>query len=233
MVSVIIPTLNEARELPGTLAALRGHRPLEVLVIDAGSNDGTTTIAAEAGAQVLVSPRRQRAAQMNLGAERSSGDMLLFLHADTVLPPGGLERIEGALSDQRVVGGAFARRFRTNSLFLRITCLGAEVRNRLIGWHLGDQAMFVRAVVFRELGGFRPWDQFEDLDFSRRLRTRGRVVTLRPPVMTSARRFDHQGAFLTTIRDFLRTVRYWNDRARSPGAMLGAGKMESDLSIAP
>ncbi len=209
MISVIIPTLNEAAMLPASLRALHSQSVAhEVLVVDAASEDDTVALARAAGARVLESPQIQRASQLNLGAQQARGDVLLFLHADTVLPATGLERIAEALRHPRVVGGAFARRFQSDSLVLRATCLLAEWRGRWLGWNLGDQAIFVRRSVFDELKGFREIPLFEDLDFSRRLARRGQVVTLRPPVQSSARRFAARGPLRTTCADFWLTCRY-------------------------
>jgi len=209
MISVVIPAFNEATELPGTLAALRAQAAShEVIVVDAGSTDSTTPIASASGANVVASHHRQRAAQMNLGASVARGDALLFLHADTRLAPGALSAIETALRIPDVLGGGFARRYASPSLFLQITCALAEARTRLCGWFLGDQAIFVRRAAFTALGGFREWDIFEDLDLSRRLARRGRVVTLRPPVISAARRFTARGAFRTTCRDLALTAMY-------------------------
>jgi len=207
-ISVIIPVFNEATELPATLAALRAQEALlEVILVDAGSTDSTAIIASEAGANIVFSPQRQRAAQMNLGAAAARGDALLFLHADTRLAPGALRTMEAAFQQKDVAGGGFARRFDSPSLILRATCALAEARTRICGWFFGDQAIFARRTVFTALGGFSEWDVFEDLDFSRRLARVGRVVTLRPPVVSSARRF-HVGAARTTWRDFALTMRF-------------------------
>lgn len=209
MISIIIPTRHEASVLPRTLDRLRHQGPShEVWVVDAGSRDGTAEIAAASGARVLRGASPQRAAQMNLGAAHARGDVFLFLHADTLLPPRGLAAVEEALADAQVLGGAFARRFDSPSCFLRLTCRLAVWRGRWLGWHLGDQAMFVRRSVFRALGGFPEWSVFEDLEFSRRLARRGRVVTLCPPVVTSARRFADRGPLRTTWADLWQTVGY-------------------------
>ncbi len=208
LISIIIPALDEAGTIGATLASVRDAREShEVIVVDGGSRDATVRLAEVAGARVIRSPRPQRAAQMNLGAEAARGGVLLFLHADTRLAPGALDAIAAALRDPRVVGGAFARRYDSPSLLLRATCWLARVRNRFWGWHLGDQAMFARAKMFRRLGGFAELDRFEDLDFSRRLGRRGRLVTLRPAVVSSARRFA-RGSLRTTLRDLALTVGY-------------------------
>lgn len=209
MISVIIPTLNEAANLPRAIASLQGNSARhEMIVVDAGSTDGTQSLTEGLGARVLVAPRAQRATQMNLGASQAGGDSLLFLHADSVLGPGALDQIELALNDPAVGGGAFVRRFDSPSLILRFTCVLAAVRNRAIGWHLGDQGIFARTGRFVELRGFREIDRFEDLDFSRRLGRISRLVTLRPSVLSSARRFEKEGPALRTVRDFMLTLRY-------------------------
>ena len=208
-VSVIIPVINESATLPPTLAAIRSHvLPFEIIVVDGGSLDETAAIAQARGARVVPSSRRQRAFQLNLGAHHARGEILLFLHADTLLPEGALDQVAYRLRDPQKVGGAFARRYDSSSWLLRLTCLLARARNRLIGWHLGDQAMFVRRDLFLRLGGFRSVDRFEDLDFSRRLKKFGRLVTLLPCVTSSSRRFISAGPARTTLHDFVLTIRY-------------------------
>lgn len=209
MISVIIPTYQEASHLPATLESIaRNRAPHEVLVVDAGSSDGTGALAREKGAQVLSEIRQHRAVQMNAGAQQARGDIFLFLHADTRLAPTALTSMETALENPAIVGGGFARRYDSGSLFLRATCLLAEARSRLSGWFLGDQAMFLRRETFQSLNGFREIALFEDLDFSRRIRAAGRVVTLRPPVVSSARRFERRGPLRTTLSDFQLTLLY-------------------------
>lgn len=208
-VSVIIPVLDEAATIAATIASARcSFMEGDILVVDGGSTDDTLREAARAGGRVLVSPRRQRAAQMNLGAAQARGEVLLFLHADTRLQPGALLAIREALRDPRVVGGAFVRRYDPPSPMLAATCRLATLRNRLWGWHLGDQAIFVRAHVFQRCRPYVEVDRFEDLDFSRRLARCGRLVTLRPPVISSARRFLARGPVLTTLRDLWLTFQY-------------------------
>ncbi|HEY1583798.1 MAG TPA: TIGR04283 family arsenosugar biosynthesis glycosyltransferase [Chthoniobacterales bacterium] len=206
-ISIIIPTANEARALPECLAQIAGG-PNEIIVVDALSEDGTAAIVEAAGAQLLTYPQRHRARQMNRGAAEARGRILLFLHADTTLPRGALERIAEALERPEVVGGAFRRRYRDPSLVLALTCRLADLRSRLFGWHLGDQALFVRRDIFEKLGGYRDIPIFEDLDFSRRLRAHGRTVTLAPPVRSSARRFARNGPLRTTGADLLLTAQY-------------------------
>ena len=211
MISIIIPTLNEAEALPATLAAVRAgtaDAESEIIIVDGGSPDTTLELGRAGGCLGVLSSRAQRAVQMNEGAARARGDVFLFLHADTLLPSGALPAVAVACAEPGVVGGGFARRYASRSPWLRLTCWLAEVRNRWIGWHLGDQAIFVRREVFERLGGFREMETFEDVDFSRRLRRAGAVVTLRPPVVSSARRFAVRGPFWTSMRDVWLTWRY-------------------------
>ena len=212
MLSVVIPALNEADALPVTLDALMRAaaegQSFEVIVVDAGSRDSTAAVARARGCRVIGSPRAQRAAQMNHGAAQARGDFLLFLHADTLLPPGAFGQILSVCGQPDVVGGAFARRYDSPSRWLRLTCWLARWRNRWFGWHLGDQAIFARRQIFQRLGGFRDFDVFEDLDFSRRLSGEGRLVTLEPPVFSSARRFVGHGTFHRSLVDAWLMGRY-------------------------
>ena len=209
MISIVIPTLNEAAQLPLTLEKIRANSVAhEIIVADGGSADATLQIAGAAGAKVVCSPERRRSSQLNLGATVARGDTLLFLHADTQLQNFSLIQIEDALKNEGVVGGGFARRFDSDSMFLRFTCGLAMWRCICFGWFLGDQGIFVRRDTFNHLGGFREMNMFEDVDFSRRMSRMGKVRTLRPGVVSSARRFQTHGAVGRICRDFWLTCRY-------------------------
>src|SRR5260370_19941418 len=121
---------------------------------------------------------------------------------------GGLDHIASFLSENGIVGGGFARRYNSDSWFLRTTCLFADLRTRWTGWFLGDQAIFVRTETFKKLAGFRDLHLFEDLDFSMRVPKTRNVTTLYPPVITSSRRFRRDGAVTTTLSDLWLTCRY-------------------------
>ena len=208
-VSVIIPAFNEAANIGETIARAQcPFIPNEIIVVDGGSMDETIRISENAGARVIRAGRRQRAAQMNAGAAMARGHVLLFLHADTLLAADALLAIREALRDPRVVGGAFVRRYDSSSRILAATCRLAALRNRFLGWHLGDQAMFARSHVFMRCGPFAEVDQFEDLDFSRKLSRCGTIVTLSPAVISSSRRFSKLGPVRRTFFDILLTCRY-------------------------
>src|SRR5206468_9251236 len=149
MVAVIIPTLNEAELLPETLKCIRANNAAcEMLVVDGGSGDQTVQLAEGGGARVIQSPKRQRAFQMNLGAQQARSDIFLFLHADTWIGPHALQQIERTLDQPGVVGGGFARRFQGASPVLRLTSRIGECRSQLLGWFFGDQGIFARRSAF-------------------------------------------------------------------------------------
>lgn len=210
--SVIIPTVNEAGTLPRSLASLEENKsPFEVIVVDAGSEDGTPEIAGRHGAIALRAAKTSRAAQLNLGAREAKAPLLFFLHADTRPAPGAIDQIVRTLhASPAIAGGAFTRRFDSPSLFLRATTRLADLRSRHFGLFLGDQGIFVRREIFEALGGFdESLELCEDLDFSRRLRALGKTVALRPSVLTSARRFEARGPLRTTLADLRHAWNYF------------------------
>lgn len=181
MISVVIPTLNEAGKLPRLLAALRDE-PTEskIFIVDGGSGDGTVEIALSQGLRVLQAPRG-RGSQLCVGAGRARGDILLFLHADSIFPAGGLLRIDETLSaDPGLVGGNFRLVFDGGSGFSRwLTGFYAQIRR--LGFYYGDSGIFVRRRVYDALGGFRPIAVMEDWDFVRRLERLGRTCCIAEP----------------------------------------------------
>lgn len=207
-VSIIIPTLNEARSIGATLgAAARAGRSVEVIVADGGSTDGTIEAARRAGARV-VAAERGRGAQMHAGAKISRGRALWFLHADTLAPAGAADRIVGALADPGVAGGNFAVRFDGGRRAARfLTWLYPRLRR--LGLCYGDSGIFVRREAYERAGGFKPFPVFEDLDLLRALRRRGRVVHLPVTVVTSSRRFEGRSFALTFARWSLLQALYW------------------------
>lgn len=198
--SVIIPTLNEAEQLGSTLARIRQGGENEIIVADGESRDTTRQVARENGAMV-VETGGGRAAQLNAGAAAANGQQLLFLHADTLLPDGYQATIRRTLSDPATVAGAF--RFRTDGrgLGMRLVEWGTNVRSSMLGWPYGDQAIFLEKRIFDETGGFTDLPIMEDFDLVRRLRRRGRVVTVPETVITSARRWRSLGLLRTVVRN--------------------------------
>lgn len=190
MISVIIPTLDEAERLPALLARIaREPTPHEVVVVDGGSRDATLRAARAAGVRVLgTEPGRGQ--QLAAGAAASHGDVLLFLHADCRFPAGGLAEIEATLRRSAACpGGNFRLVFDGDTAFSRwLTGFYAWIRAR--GLYYGDSAVFVRREAYRALGGVRPIALMEDYDFTRRLERLGVTCCIgEPPLVTSSRRF--------------------------------------------
>jgi glycosyltransferase involved in cell wall biosynthesis len=204
-ISVVIPVLEDRLELCAQVQRLDDFG--ELIVVDASIIDPIQRSDLPDGAQLISSPHANRAYQQNLGAKAATGEVLLFLHADTQLPKGAMENLRKTLEDSAVVGGGFERFFDSPSLILRCTCQLATLRGYTLGWFLGDQALFVRREVFREVAGFRLLTVFEDYDLCRRLKKRGRLRCLGPPVLSSARRFS-RGALDRSLKDLLLTVRF-------------------------
>ena len=213
--SVIIPTLDEERHLPGLLPVLV-EAGAQVIVADGGSSDRTVAAARAVGGVHVVQAGRPRAAQMNAGAARAAGDVLLFLHADARPPPGFPGLIGQALADPDAVGGAFELAIDDERTAARLVAWGANLRTRITGRPYGDQGIFVRRAVFAALGGFAPLPFMEDLEFSGRLRRRGKVKLVRPPVLVSARRWRAQGYARTTYRNTVVAACYYLGIDTSP-----------------
>lgn len=208
MVSFVIPTLDEASQLPVTLGTLPPPgKDFEWIVADGGSQDDTKQIAESSGARWIECENRGRAAQMNRGAAESRGSILVFLHADSRFCPGSVLGMMKAMADRRLVGGAFQRRFDHPSLFLNLTCLLADLRGRALGWFLGDQTIFVRSEWFLRLGGYRAWNSFEDLDLSMRMSKAGPTRLVSPGVVSSGRRFG-PNPIRRSLGDLLLTLRF-------------------------
>jgi len=206
-ISVIIPALDEEESIGRAVDSATAWGALEVIVVDGGSRDRTVEIAGGRGAVVLASPAG-RAVQMNAGAARAGGEILLFLHADTTLPDDYARSVREALDRPGVVAGAFE---------LGIDGEGRRFRwvERLVGWRsrlrqmpYGDQAIFLAAEVFRELGGYPAIPIMEDVELIRRLRPRGRIQINPGRVRTSARRWAKHGVWKATLINQLCSFAY-------------------------
>lgn len=198
LVSCVIPSLNEAATIAACLeqfSCLPGR--WEILVADSGSNDGTVPLAASVmGVEVIAAPPG-RGAGMNAGAALASGVVLLFLHADTRLPPDAWRLVTRALADPRTSATAFHLRLDRHDGRFQLVPLASRLRMPLQRTFFGDQAIAVRRVDFAAVGGFRELALMEDVDLSRRLRRRGRLQILPATVTTSARRFERHGVLRT------------------------------------
>jgi len=208
-ISVIIPALHEAQAIGRTLssAAASAASEVELIVVDGGSEDATVEVARSHGATVVTLPPG-RARQMNAGARIARGECLLFLHADTRLPPGYEREVCRILDLPGVVAGVFALRVEGAQWGLRWVERAANLRSRLFELPYGDQGLFLRAELFRSLGGFAELPLLEDLELVRRLRRQGRIVTAPLAVLTSARRWESLGVLRTTLLNQLILLAY-------------------------
>lgn len=202
-VSVIVPVWNEARRLPRLLDALETCEPgpLEIVVADGGSDDGSVDLAR--GRARVIEAERGRASQLQAGAEAARGEILWFLHADT-LPPRHAVRELGEATEAGAAGGCFRIEFpaeeRDRHPLLHVVERGIEARTRITRSGTGDQGIFVRRAVFRRVGGYPPWPLFEDVALSAAIRRAGRFAVCPGPLVTSGRRFIRGGVARTMLR---------------------------------
>lgn len=206
--SIVIPVLNEAAGIAHTLTALASLRTrgVQVIVVDGGSTDGTVALATPLADSVIAAPCG-RARQMNAGAALAMGDVLLFLHADTELPPfadqqvlDGLRQTGWGRFDVTIVGAP---------RMLRLVALLMNLRSRWSGIATGDQALFMRRTLFDAVGGFPDQPLMEDIEMSRRLRGLSSPVCLRARVNTSGRRWESRGLWRTIFLMWRLRWRYW------------------------
>jgi len=202
-ISVVIPALNEQENIGEVIERLQGSS-VEIIVADGGSTDETVAICRRAGAKVIVS-KPGRGAQLNRGAAEAGGQILFFLHADAI-PPGRFPDLIRAPLARGAVGGAFSFGTDLGGLSMRIVTFGANHRARLLGIVFGDQGIFVRADLFRRIGGFPDLPVMEDREFVRELKRRGRFVILPERVVSSARKWRANGVWRVT---FLNQVVMW------------------------
>jgi glycosyltransferase involved in cell wall biosynthesis len=229
--SIVIPTLNEAGFLAAAVEGVRRRGvagpPLEVIVADCGSTDGTAQLAGGLGVRVLrpPPPLESRAAACNAGAACASGDTLLFLDADSLVPAGYDAAMARALADPRVVGGAFEFALDGPGWGLRVVEIINRVRYRLWPWYYSDQGLFVRTAVFRRVGGFPARRIMESSDLCRLLWRRGRLVLIPRPLRTSPRRFLAGGVWRVLGRD---AVIWLRDLVGRPTEHFGAAYQEDN-----
>jgi rSAM/selenodomain-associated transferase 2 len=207
--SIVIPALNEAAGIEATLKALEPLRArgVELVLADGGSGD-TTVAVARPWVDTVVDAPRGRALQMNAGAARARADALMFLHADTRLPPLG-----DVLALQSLAEGAcwgrFDVRIEGRPRMLRVVAALMNLRSRLSGIATGDQAIFVIRAAFERVGGFPVQPLMEDIEISRRLKRLGRPACLRARVCTSGRRWEQRGVWRTIVLMWRLRWRYW------------------------
>jgi rSAM/selenodomain-associated transferase 2 len=208
VISIVIPTLNEAAAIERSIQAaqaLEGDK--EIIVADGGSEDSTAKIAERCGARV-VHAARGRGTQLHAGALAAAGDVLWFVHADTIVDPKSIRAIQNALQDSRNVGGNFRLVFEGRGFAAR-HLTWTYPRLRFLGLCYGDAGIFVRRPAYKGIGGFQPYPLFEDIDLVQRLRRKGRFVHLDCQITTSSRRFEGKNYAAVWVRWIALQTFYW------------------------
>lgn len=199
-ISVVIPTLNEAEALPETVRHLKANAEItEIIVVDGGSSDDTANMARKLAAKVIES-RASRGHQLRVGAEAATGDVIMFVHADTWLPPHAARAALDCLRAPRVVAGGFWKKFRNTPLLLLGSRPKCAVRLYVGRRIAGDQCLFLRREILRQIGGVPDVALMEEFELCRRLRRIGGLALARATVSTSARRFRKLGVLRTYWR---------------------------------
>jgi rSAM/selenodomain-associated transferase 2 len=216
--SVVIPALDEATRIGAALESLQAMRArgADVIVVDGGSGDATVAIA-EPLADAVIGAPRGRARQMNAGAAAARGNVLLFLHADTLLPADPDLQIRAGLESGERVWGRFDVRIEGHARMLRVVAAMMNGRSRLTGIASGDQAMFMTRAAFDAAGGFPDQELMEDIELSRRLLRLSRPACLAGPALTSGRRWETRGVWRTIF--LMWRLRWLYARGESPARL--------------
>jgi len=202
--SVILPVFNEAEIIDKVIAHLRQQASsvgVEIIVVDGDAAGSTINDVIDEKVRKLISSRG-RARQMNIGASRANGDILLFLHADTLLPMNTFALVRAAMAEKHIVAGAFDLGFDTKRKIFTIAELYVALRTRLTRVPFGDQAIFIRRDYFEHIGGYPDIPLMEDVELMRRIRKRGDAIAIIPQkVRTSPRRYERDGLLYCTFRN--------------------------------
>jgi rSAM/selenodomain-associated transferase 2 len=216
-IAIVVPVFNEALAVPRFLAHVADskvteNQDFELVFVDGGSTDNTTALIQDAGLRVISSPKG-RAWQMNAGAAQTTGDVLLFLHADTQLPQNALKAITTSLAG-KICWGRFDVRIAGKPWMLGVVARMMNWRSRLTGIATGDQAMFMTRTAYQAIGGFPEQALMEDIEASRRLRQLSRPACISSPLVTSGRRWESKGVWTTIFLMWRLRWAYW--RGQNP-----------------
>lgn len=207
--SIIVPALNEASNIGNTISRLLTIPDCEIIIVDGQSSDDTVSIAREYNCSVLISPKG-RGKQMNHGAKKATGDILLFLHADTVLPENiSSDILRKSLNEPKTVAGSFLLKIDSHSLWLKIISFTINIRTRFFQLPYGDQALFLHRNTFETVGGFPDIEIMEDFVFVRNIKKNGKIALIKKYVLTSDRRWKNLGIIQTTLINQIIVVGYY------------------------
>ena len=209
--SVIIPVFHETEivnTLIKNLCEHHFHENLEIIVVD-GANQQDTIDVIHADNVVCLASEKGRARQMNAGASVARGEVLIFLHADTLVPDSAFSCIKSVLEDTKVVGGAFDLGIQSDRLIFKIIGKIASLRSRITRIPYGDQGIFIRRKYFRSIGGYRDLPLMEDVEIMQRIKSRGDKISILPEkVYTAPRRWEGEGILYCTLRNWIVLLLY-------------------------
>ena len=214
-ISIIIPTLNEEETIVQCLETVVDIPGIEVIVADGGSTDKTVEIVGQYRDVKVVTSEIGRSIQMNKGAGYARGEILLFLHADCILPGDVFSNIQNVFGGDPFVGGAFKIRLLSDKFSYRLIEMGINFRSKIFKLPYGDQGLFVKRSVFEKLGGFREMPNCEDLDFVCRLKKQGKIIIRNERISSSIRRWKNHGILQTSLRNQSLLVSYVLGRRNS------------------
>jgi rSAM/selenodomain-associated transferase 2 len=197
-IAIITPVFEEEQSIKGFVQTLKALPYDELYIVDGGSADNTWQVLQALDVRCIQSPKG-RANQMNAGAKHCKSDVLLFVHADTLMSPTHITDIKKQMLNQAVVGGRFDVQLSGKHMMFKVIAWMMNIRSCVTGISTGDQCQFVRRSVFEDMGGFPNQPLMEDVAFSKRLKRYGKVVCLKNKVVTSSRRWEQHGIFNTVF----------------------------------
>ena len=210
--SIIIPVLHESEIIHTQLEALKHiatDEPFEIIVVDGSPTQDTLQVITDKTIITCLC-QQGRGCQMNAGAARATGDILVFLHADTILPTNALLLIQKTLQNKQLVGGAFTLQIQSHNTLLRMIAAFSTFRSQITRAPYGDQVIFLRKSCFDAIGGYKDIPLMEDIDLMRRIKKKkGEIIILPHSVITSDRRWKQEGLFYTVLRDSIIIFLYW------------------------
>jgi rSAM/selenodomain-associated transferase 2 len=210
--SIIIPVIHESEiinTLLKSLKQLETDEPYEIIIVDGSSTKDTLQVIADKTI-IKCSCQQGRGRQMNAGAAHASGDILVFLHADTFLPTNALLLIQKTLQNKQFVGGAFTLKILSPKFFLKMIAAVSTFRSQITHVPYGDQVIFLRKYYFDAVRGYQDIPLMEDVDLMRRIKKKkGEIIILPTPVITSDRRWSQEGLYYTALRDTIIIFLYW------------------------
>ena len=201
-ISIIIPVLNEEQNILKTLNAILNNsyeNDIEIIVIDGGSQDKTVEFVKKLGVKIYISPQKGRANQMNFGVSKAQGDILLFLHGDTIIPANFTKIIYKILKQPKTIAGAFLLKIDSHKKSLKLVEKFTNLRSQLFSLPYGDQGIFLKKSTFKDIDGFKNLAIMEDFDLIQRLKKQGKITIAPLAVNTSSRRWEKLGTFKTTL----------------------------------